>query len=335
LAISRSSLPATGGDPLGILAGCAALKKRIDNAFLIGFPLAGSVAGIFWFLYHPIHWVEVITFAVGYFIVGMGTGVGFHRYFSHKSFETAPWVAYMLGAFGSMSFQSSLLTWVTDHRRHHSQTDHCGDNHSPFVDGHCDHENSLRGLFHAHIGWMFDDTVTDINIYGRDLARDPVIQFYARTHYVWPVISVAVPWLIGYAFGGIADAWGCFFAACLRTVLFQHSVWAVNSLGHTFGYENYNMPNNSKNNRILAWLTFGDGYHNNHHRYPRSAFHGMFKDEMDLNGLIIMGLKKVGLARNIIFADGYLGDKRPVLSADARSGSPVDAEFPPTTGATA
>jgi stearoyl-CoA desaturase (delta-9 desaturase) len=335
LAIFRDNLQIAADRPPGMIASRAALKKRLDNTFLIGFPLAGSLASIFWFRYHPIHWVEVITFAVGYFIVGMGTGVGFHRYFSHKSFETAPWVAYMLGAFGSMSFQSSLLTWTADHRRHHAHTDNCGDNHSPFVDEHCDHENSLKGLFHAHIGWMFDDTSTDVNIYGRDLLRDPVIRFYARTHYVWPVISVAVPWLIGYAFGGLADAWGCFFAACLRTVLFQHSVWAVNSLGHTFGYENYNMKNNSKNNKILAWLTFGDGFHNNHHRYPRSAFHGMFKDEMDLNGLIIMGLKKVGLARNIIFADGYLGERRPVLSADARSEAPVDAEYPPTTGATA
>ena len=183
-----------------MIAGPAAWKKRIDNTFLIGFPLAGSVGSIFWFRSHPIHWVEVITFAVGYFIVGMGTGVGFHRYFSHKSFETSPWVAYMLGAFGSMSFQSSLLTWTSDHRRHHSHTDNCGDNHSPFVDGHCDHENTLRGLLLAHIGWMFDDTVTDLNIYGRDLVRDPVIQFYSRTHYIWPVVSVAVPWLVGYAF---------------------------------------------------------------------------------------------------------------------------------------
>jgi stearoyl-CoA desaturase (delta-9 desaturase) len=149
------------------------------------------------------------------------------------------------------------------------------------------------------------------------------------------VVSVAVPWLVGYAFGGLTDAWGCFFFACLRTVMFQHSVWAVNSLGHTFGYENFNMKNNSKNNTILAWLTFGDGYHNNHHRYPRSAFHGMLKHEMDLNGLIIMGLKKVGLARNIIFADGYLGDKQPVLSADALTDGPVDAEYPSATDATA
>jgi stearoyl-CoA desaturase (Delta-9 desaturase) len=203
MAISRTSQPAAVAQPIGMIAGRAALKKRIDNTFLIGLPLAGSVASIFWFRYHPIHWVEVVTFIVGYFIVGMGTGVGFHRYFSHKSFETEPWVAYLLGAFGSMSFQSSVLTWVTDHRRHHSQTDHCGDNHSPFVDGHCGHEGSLKGLFHSHIGWMFDDTTTDINVYGRDLARDPVIQFYARTHYVWPVVSIAIPWLVGYAFGGI------------------------------------------------------------------------------------------------------------------------------------
>jgi stearoyl-CoA desaturase (Delta-9 desaturase) len=320
--ISQSNEAAETTQPPGLIAGRAALKKRIDNTFLIGFPLAGTVANIFWIRAHTIHAVEVVTFIVGYFMLGIGTGVGFHRYFSHKSFETEPWVAYLLGAFGSMSFQSSLLTWVTDHRRHHSHTDHCGDNHSPFVDGHCDHENSLRGLFHAHVGWMFDDTVTDVNIYGRDLVRDPVIRFYARTHYIWPVISVAVPWLIGFAFGGLTDAWGCFFAACMRTMLFQNSVWAVNSLGHAFGYENYNLKNNSKNNRILAALTFGDGYHNNHHRYPRSAFHGMFKYELDVNGVIILGLRKVGLARKIIFADGYMGEKRPVLAHDAPAGEP-------------
>jgi stearoyl-CoA desaturase (delta-9 desaturase) len=314
MAISPSSQPVAVTRPPGMIAGRVALKKRIDNTFLIGIPLLGSVACIVWFCYHPIHWVEVVTFLVGYFIIGMGTGVGFHRYFSHKSFETEPWVAYFLGAAGSMSFQSSLLTWITDHRRHHSHTDHCGDNHSPVVDGHCDHEPGLKGLFHSHIGWMFDDTVTDINIYGRDLARDPVVQFYARTHYVWPVVSIAIPWLIGYAFGGMTDAWGCVFAAFLRTCLFQNSVWAVNSFGHTFGYENFNLKNNSKNNSLLAALTFGDGYHNNHHRYPRSAFHGLRVGEIDLNGIIIIALSKLGLARNIIFADGYLGDKRPALS---------------------
>ena len=110
----------------------------------------------------------------------------------------------------------------------------------------------------------------------------------------------------------VADAWGCVFAACLRTMLFQHSVWAVNSFGHTFGYENYNMRNNSKNNTFLAALTFGDGYHNNHHRYPRSAFHGLRKDEVDLNGIIIIWLGKLGLARRIIFADRYMDEKEPV-----------------------
>jgi len=321
VAISRFDQPVAAAPPRGVLEGAIAnrraLKKKVENAFLIGIPFAGSVGCFFWFHNHAIHAVEVVTFVLGYFIIGMGTGIGFHRYFSHKSFQTPAWVAYLLGAAGSMSFQSSVLTWVTDHRRHHAQTDHCGDAHSPIVDGHCGHTDTLQGLWHAHIGWMFEDTVTDLNIYGRDLARDPIIRFYTRTHYLWPVLSLAIPWLIGYAFGGTADAWGCVLAACLRTFLFQQSVWAVNSFGHTFGYENYNMKNNSKNNRFLAAVTFGDGYHNNHHRYPRSAFHGLKKDELDVNGLIIVGLSKLGLARKIIFADRYLGEERPVLSPDA------------------
>jgi stearoyl-CoA desaturase (Delta-9 desaturase) len=317
LAISRRSQLNPIAQPPGIIAGRTALRKQITNVFLIGFPLAGSIASAFWVHSHSIHTVEVVTFVIGYFIIGMGTGIGFHRYFSHKSFETAPWFAYLLGAAGSMSFQSSLLTWVSDHRRHHAHADNCGDGHSPLIDGHCLHDSSLKGLFHAHVGWMFDDTTTDTRIYARDLARDSVIQFYHRTHLVWPIVSVAVPWLVGYAVGGFIDAWGCFLGACLRTFLFQNSVWAVNSLGHTFGYENYNMRNNSKNNVILAALTFGDGYHNNHHRFPRSAFHGLRKWELDFNGIIILWLGKIGLARKIIFADNYLGERRPVLRPEA------------------
>jgi stearoyl-CoA desaturase (delta-9 desaturase) len=311
VAISAFPQPVSAAPARGVIAGRPAIKKKIENTFLIGIPHIGSVACLFWFYSHPIHIVEVVTFLLGYFIIGMGTGIGFHRYFSHKSYLTYPWVAYLLGAAGSMSFQSSLLTWVTDHRRHHAQTDHCGDAHSPIVDGHCDHPDTLKGLFYSHIGWMFDDTVTDLNIYGRDLARDPIIRFYTRTHYLWPVLSLAIPALIGYAFGGRADAWGCVFAACLRTTLFQHSVWAVNSFGHTFGYQNYDLGNKSMNNVFLAAVTFGDGYHNNHHRYPRSAFHGLRKWEIDFNGILITLLGKLGLARKIIVADRYLDEAGP------------------------
>ena len=312
MAISPLPQPVGFATPRGVIAGRPALKKKIANAFLIGIPFAGSVECLFWFHSHPIHAVEVVTFILGYFIIGMGTGIGFHRYFSHKSFQTDRWFAYLLGAAGSMSFQSSLLTWVTDHRRHHSQTDHCGDAHSPIVDGQCHNTDSLRGLLHSHIGWMFDNTVTDRNIYGRDLLRDPIIRFYDRTHSIWPVLSLALPWLIGYFFGGFTDAWGCVFAACLRTMLFQHSVWAVNSFGHTFGYQNYKMGDKSMNNHFLAAITFGDGFHNNHHRYPRSAFHGLRKYELDFNGIIITCLGKLGLARRIIFADHYLDEERSI-----------------------
>ena len=110
MAISRLHKPVVVAPSRGVIAGQPALRKKIDNAFLIGVPLVGSVGFLFWYHSHPIHAVEVVTFILGYFIIGMGTGVGFHRYFSHKSFQTSPWVAYLLGAAGSMSFQSSLLT---------------------------------------------------------------------------------------------------------------------------------------------------------------------------------------------------------------------------------
>ena len=313
MSVSHIYQPVAVARPLGVIVGRPALQKKIANTFLIGIPFAGSVGSLFWFRSHPIHAVEVVTFILGYFVIGMGTGIGFHRYFSHKSFQTYPWVAYLLGAAGSMSFQSSLLIWVTDHRRHHSQADHCGDAHSPIVDGHChDTRHPPRPLPRPHRLDVRRHRHRPQHLRPRPRARPhhPVLTTAPTTS--GPSLSLAIPWLIGYAFGGLADAWGCLLAACLRTMLFQHSVWAVNSFGHTFGYQNYNMGNNSKNNVFLAAVTFGDGYHNNHHRYPRSAFHGLRKYEFDFNGILITWLGKLGLARKIIFADHYLDEERPV-----------------------
>lgn len=285
-----------------VYGGPAVLQKRVENAFLIGAPLAGSVACPFWFWGHPIGWIEISAFFIGYAVIGLGVGLGMHRYFTHRSFATRPWVAWLLGAAASMACQGSVLRWVVDHRRHHARTDAPGDVHSPYVGLHGKRLSGVRGLMHAHVGWMFDGAATDCRIFGRDLTRDRLIMFFHRPRWLWPAVSLSAPWVWGYVLGGFETACGCLlFAGCFRTTLFHNLVWAVNSVGHTRGYRSFETCDGSRNNAFLAWATFGEGWHNNHHRYPRCAFHGLAAGQTDLNGGAIRCLAKLGLAHRVVY----------------------------------
>ncbi len=302
---------------LGVIrGGSAARRKRTDNAFLIGVPVIGSLACPFWFWGHAFTWIEMSAFVIGYIVIGLGVGIGLHRYFTHRSFVPKPWLAWCLGAAGSMACQGSLTRWVVDHRRHHARTDVCGDVHSPLVDSGCAEIRGVRGFLNAHLLWMFDDAVTDTKIFGKDLLVDPLFVFFERTHWLWPALSLLVPWLWGYTFGGITHAIGCLlFGGCFRITLFQNFVWAVNSVGHTRGYQTYDLADGSRNNAILAWATFGDGWHNNHHRFPRSAFHGLTDREADLNGSIIRLLERFGAIRDVV-RRGHIGYESKACSVD-------------------
>jgi stearoyl-CoA desaturase (Delta-9 desaturase) len=276
-------------------------RKRIENTILIGVPLVGTLATPGWLYFNDFGWIEISAFVFGYTVIGIGVGVGLHRFLSHRSFRPKPWIAFCLAAAGSMAFQGSVLRWVADHRRHHAHTDECGDVHSPYVDTSCANISNWRGFFHAHVGWMFDDSVTDYAVYANDLLQDELFMFFHRTHWIWPVISLAAPWLYGYALGGIGHAWGCLlFAGCVRTTLVHNAVWAVNSIGHLRGYRNFALSDGSRNSALLAIITLGEGWHNNHHRFPRSAFHGLTREEIDLNGLFIRLLERLGLASEVI-----------------------------------
>ncbi|WP_336485446.1 acyl-CoA desaturase [Methylobacterium nigriterrae] len=284
-----------------IHGGPQALRKAVENAVLVAVPTLGTVICPFWFLHHALTWIELTAFLIGYAVIGFGVSIGLHRTFSHRSLRPKPWLAFALGAAGTMSMQGSLLRWVADHRRHHAATDDCGDLHSPHVDSHCTRIAGWRGLFHAHMGWLWDDAVSDYAVYGHDLLRDPLVMFFHRSHWFWVAMTLVFPWLYGYVLGGADRAWGCLlFAGCFRTFLFHHATWAVNSIGHSHGYENFAQSNNSKNNLALALLTFGDGWHNNHHRFPRSAFHGLTRREIDVSGGLITGLERLGLVTDVI-----------------------------------
>jgi stearoyl-CoA desaturase (delta-9 desaturase) len=301
--VSSSIKTVTAPPPIaGIFwGGPAVLIKRVENAALIGIPFAGSVAALVWSAEHGLTVVDVYSFLIFYFLTGLGVALGMHRYFTHRSFKTALPIQLLLGAFATMSFQGSILRWVVDHRRHHAHADVEGDVHSPHMDPWGQEQVGIAGFWYAHVGWMFDGTATDPALFGHDLVDDPVVMFFTRTHWIWLIAALALPYGFGYALGGPDGAWSSMlFGGCLKTTVLHNVVWGVNSVGHSHGNEDFPQANKSKNNLVLALLTFGDGWHNNHHRFPRSAFHGLTPRELDVNGWIITGLERLGLAWDVV-----------------------------------
>jgi stearoyl-CoA desaturase (delta-9 desaturase) len=297
--------------------GFPGLVKRIENTLLVGIPFLGSIVAIHQITRNGVTGIDLCSFLLFYLLTGLGVALGLHRYFSHKSFETTAAIAFLLGAFGSMSFQGSIFRWVIDHRRHHAHTDEFGDVHSPHVDPWGDVKNGISGLLYAHVGWLFDSTTTDAQIYGAGLQQDKLVMFFTRTHWLWPAASLALPWGFGYLLGGPEAALSSMLiGGCLRTTVLHNVIWSVNSIGHRFGSEDFRHGNGSKNNLTIALLTFGDGWHNNHHCFPRSAFHGMTEREIDINGWLIAQMEKMGMAWDVI----RIAEKRIVDARASQAG---------------
>ncbi len=288
--------------PAGIIwRGAPVLKKRVENALLIGIPASGSVLAIAWVAQHGLSWVDGAAFLIFYALTGFGVALGMHRYFTHRSFETTLPLRFILGALATMCFQGTILRWVADHRRHHAHADQDGDVHSPHIDPWGRERDGLGGLWYAHVGWMFDGTATDLDVFGRDLQDDRLVMFFVRTHWLWLATSLGLPFGFGYLLGGAEAAWSALLiGGCLRTTVLHNVVWSVNSIGHSHGDEDFRQSNHARNNLILALLTFGDGWHNNHHRFPRSAFHGLKRGEIDINGWIISSLERLGLVWDVV-----------------------------------
>lgn len=216
----------------------------------------------------------------------VGITLGYHRYFTHRSFSTPKWVEYLLAFFGCMAGEAGPIAWVAAHRYHHTYSDTDQDPHSP-----------RRGFWWAHMIWLFgrEKFLAEFDSYKRyapDMARDRVIVWFDRFHIVPSLLLAAVL----YATGGRSFVvWGLF----VRSVLVYHCTWLVNSAAHMWGYQTYDTNDDSRNNWWVALLSFGEGWHNNHHAFQRSARHGMAWWEIDLTYRMIQALWVLGLASNI------------------------------------
>ncbi|MCL2769010.1 MAG: acyl-CoA desaturase [Solirubrobacterales bacterium] len=246
---------------------------------------------------------DVAVFTILYLLSGLGVTVGFHRLFTHRSFKTTHAVRAIFAVLGSMAIEGPVISWVADHRKHHAFSDRDGDPHSPHVDHGAGWRGALRGLYHAHVGWLFIHTHRGSHRrYASDLLADPVVEFVNRTFLLWAVAGLAAAFALGGAIGGTwrAAFTGLLWGGAVRMLVLHHMTYSVNSLCHFFGRHDYRTEDHSRNLALLAIPTLGEAWHNNHHAFPTSASHGLGARQLDLSALVIRALQRLGLAWDVI-----------------------------------
>jgi stearoyl-CoA desaturase (delta-9 desaturase) len=276
---------------------------RIDAAAIAGIHLIALLAFVPWFF----SWTGLASACLGLYVFGsLGISLCYHRLLTHRSLACPKWLEHFFAILGLCCVQDTPARWVGIHRKHHEHADEQPDPHSP-----------LAGFVWAHIGWMIYrnrdlSRLTLISRYAKDVIRDP---FYAKLeqNFYW-VRVILISWLCFFASGflleflccgNVLDAvqfglsvlvWGVF----VRTILVWHITWAVNSVGHLWGYRNYETGDSSRNNLLVGLLSNGEGWHNNHHADPRSACFGHRWWELDATWLTIRLLSAFGLARKVV-----------------------------------
>jgi stearoyl-CoA desaturase (delta-9 desaturase) len=246
---------------------------------------------------------DVIVFAIMYTLSGFGVTVGFHRMLTHRAFATHPATRYVFAILGSLSVQGPVIEWVADHRKHHAHTDEEGDPHSPHVGHGSGVRGALRGLWHAHAGWLWrTHGQARAHKYARELIEDRGMRRINRRFPLIVLASLALPALIGLALTGTlhgaltALVWGGF----ARIFLQHHITWSVNSVCHFFGRRRFEVDDHSTNVFWLALPSLGESWHHNHHAFPRSAAHGLRWWELDPSAALIALMRRLGLAWDVV-----------------------------------
>ena len=305
--IAPSATPAARPQlPPGVITEGPLVRAKLRESYiLLGILYVGAVAGIIWAVTQGVGKVELFTFAWMFALTTFGIGAGMHRLFVHRSFRTGPIMRVFFCAIAQMAIQGSIAKWVANHRRHHLYADDVGDPHSPQFDGFGNrYVSAFKGFLHAQGSWVFDQATTDNEYYAKDILADPIAMFFVRTRWVWYGMSaVFIPGVMGYVFGGVHSMIGCvLFSGLLRAYLLILTSQLTGSVCHAYGYRRFEVDDASTNEFVTTILTFGEGLHNNHHRFPRDAYISHAWWEIDLNGLIILGMEKIGLVHDVFHA---------------------------------
>jgi stearoyl-CoA desaturase (Delta-9 desaturase) len=276
---------------------------KLANLLTVVLPPLIIVATIvvFWNKVVGVH--DLVLAFVMYFFTGFGVTVGFHRMLTHRAFKTTPLVRGILTALGSAAIEGPAISWVADHRKHHAFSDQPGDPHSPHVDHGSGLKGALRGLAHAHVGWLFLHTHRGRRTrYAPDLIRDPVVSAVDRRFVLCVAGGLAAPFLLGWAFGGtLRDGFtGLLWGGAVRVLVLHHVTYSINSLCHFFGRRKFATKDESRNLLWLTPLSMGEAFHNNHHAFPTSAAHGLGRWDIDVSKWVITAMEKVGLAWDVV-----------------------------------
>lgn len=274
--------------------------ERIANLAGVVVPFAGVMAAIALLWDNAVDGADLGILGATYLLTAMGVTVGFHRLLTHRAFQTYPWLERGFAVLGSLAVQGSVMDWVADHRKHHAHTDREGDPHSP----HVGHGSGARGLWHAHTGWLLETQgQADWTRYARELYEDRWMRRIGRRFPLLVLVSLLLPTVAGFLLHGLTAGGalrGLIWGGLVRIFLVHHVTWSVNSICHFFGRRRFEIEDHSTNVAWLSVLSLGESWHHNHHAFPRSAFHGLRRWEIDLSGMVISSLERLGLAWNVI-----------------------------------
>ncbi|HEX5265284.1 MAG TPA: acyl-CoA desaturase [Acidimicrobiales bacterium] len=297
------------------------LGPRIITAALVVGPLAAVSAIVPSLWGRAVHLRDLVLALVLYAVTGHGVTVGFHRMFTHGSFRPNRPLKIALAVAGSMAVEGSLVAWVANHRRHHMFSDRQGDPHSPHLHG-SGLGGQLRGLAHAHVGWLFRADPTPAERYAPDLLRDRDVTVISALFPLLAVVSLALPFFIGWGLSGspVGGVTTLVWAGLVRMAVLHHVTWSVNSICHMFGRKPFTAKDQSRNFAPLAVLSMGESWHNLHHAYPSSARHGVGRGQIDSSAALIRLFEHAGWASKVRWP------ATARLSACAAGSAPVPEE---------
>jgi stearoyl-CoA desaturase (Delta-9 desaturase) len=330
--LATALIPASNLAPAEIQLPTISPGVRVTNLTVVILPFLGFVAVVVSLWGRGFSWVDFGLLVGMYVVTGLGITVGFHRLFTHRSFEANRAVQFLLGVSGSMALEGPLLKWVALHRRHHQYSDTEQDPHSPHQAGH-ELRGTLRGLWHAHMGWFFQPDPPNLSRYVKDLRQSALLRMVSALFPVWVAFGLLIPAVLGGLLTGtwMGAASGLLWGGLARIFLVHHVTWSVNSLCHLWGSQPYRTGDHSRNNFLFGALGLGEGWHNNHHAFPTSARFGLRWWQIDVGYWLIHVMTRLGLASkvrtNLCTVDGDNSGVAGRPDEPERTGDVLDASY--------
>ena len=283
-----------------IVSGTTSLPEHVTVRIFVLAPLVALTVAVPFAWGWGLSWLDIGIAAFFFVLTGLGVTAGYHRLFTHGSFKANRPLRIALAIAGNMSAQGPVTAWVADHRRHHAFSDRVGDPHSPWLFG-TTPKALAKGFWHAHMGWLFEREVTNVERFAPDMLADRDIRVVDKLFPLWVALTFLLPGVLGglitwSVWGGVT---ALFWAGLVRVGVLHHVTWSVNSICHMIGERPFASRDKAANFWPLAVLSFGESWHNLHHADPTCARHGVLRGQIDISARLIWIFEKVGWASNV------------------------------------